>query len=265
VQVREQDLGGGRLMVLASVRGLVREAGEVRAAFESFAPEAVVLPVGPRELDEIVETLKEKGELPGPPSARKRKRAAAVGPTGLKDVRRNLAEEESDYDDIGLFVSGGDMVFLRRLSTFGDVEMPPPSFQEAVRLARGKGAAVIAADFDDLAYTEVFIAHVRLRHMFFLARRLRRFEKGKKAATDPEGLARQWDGGALGLKAYRLVEQAREEKVAAGILQAMEGNGRVMALVEVERLAGVTEWLRRMEAARSHRVSGDSEARPSPN
>jgi hypothetical protein len=242
LQVRELSFGGRDVLLLGTVKGLVAEAAEVRAQFERFQPSAVALAVGPRELEEIAQALVEKK---GAQAAGRR-----LGPTGLTDELIERDEDAGDVGDFGLFVSSSDMMFVRRLSKFGDVELPPPSYQEAVRAAGEKGVPAAAVDLDDEAYTDAFIANVSALALFRQARQLRKLAKRKLRAQDPVAFALEWDARATRIAGYRRVEEAREGKIAAGIGSLCEAAGRVLALVEVERMAGVAAELEKMGGAR---------------
>lgn len=244
----DREFSACRLVLLGTVRGLVGEAGEVKAAFEALDPEAIALPIGPREREEIEETLKEKGVLPGVAGNRAAGRVKAPGPTGLAATRLPKDEDDSDFNDFGLFVSTSDMVFLRHLSRFGDVEMPPPAFQEALRLGILNDVPVLEADFDDDGYTTVFLDNVSTMSLIKQGRRLRRLSKAKFKATDAAAFAREWDERLTRVKGYLNVERAREEKIASGIAAACQGRHRLLALVEAERMGGVLAALERMAA-----------------
>lgn len=249
----ERAVGGSALLVLASVRGLSSEADEVRAHFERFTPEAMALPVGPRELQEIEEALKEKGLMPGAPGNRPVGHETRLGPSGVADKRLERSEDDSDFDDFGLFVSTSDMVFLRHLSRWGAVEMPPPAYQEAARLAHERKVPLEGVDFDDDAYTTVFLEHVSTFSLIRQGRRLRKLSKRKFKAQNPAAFAREWDALVTRVKGYRAVEAAREEKVASGLLEALKAKKRLLAVVEAERLGGVLGALDRMAQAQ-HQV-----------
>ena len=256
MRVVEIDYLGGRLLILGSVRGLVAEAEEVNKHFERFAPEAVALPVGPREIEEIEQTLADKAAPKG--AAKEVKRV--TGPTGIKDEPLEADPNATEYNDFGLFVSGSDMVFLRRLSKYGDVEMPPPSYQEGLRLGREKGVPTFGVDLDDEAYTDAFIANITLVAMWRQGNKLKRLTKRKFNAKDPDGFALEWDRTETKIRGYMRLQQAREQKMAAGIAAAVKEHGRVLAIVEVERMGGVTATLETIAgaAARAVRPEGES-------
>jgi hypothetical protein len=68
---------------------------------------------------------------------------------------------------------------------------------------------------------------------------LRKLSKGRFEERTPEEFALAWDARVNKLRGYRAVERAREDHVAAGILKAAADHRSVLALVEVERMAGV--------------------------
>jgi len=68
----DREFSACRLVLLGTVRGLVGEAGEVKAAFEALNPEAIALPIGPREREEDPHTV--LGVQPG--ASREEVRAA---------------------------------------------------------------------------------------------------------------------------------------------------------------------------------------------
>jgi hypothetical protein len=236
-----RTLSGAKVRILGTVRGLVREAGEVREVARSFEPDCVAMALGARELDEVREVLKERGEMPGtegnsPAGARKKH-----GPSGLPvgKIEMDDPSEQTDYSDFGLFLSTSDLVFTRHLARWGDVEAPPPSYQEALRYAHEEGLEVVAGDFDDEEYTDVFLREVTAFALVRQGRRLRKLAKRRFRSKDAESFAREWDDEITRVKGYGAVEKAREAKVARSIAAAARRHPRVLAIVEVERLPGV--------------------------
>lgn len=253
----EREFASCHLVLLGSTRGLVEEVKDVRAAFEELDPEAIMLPIGPREREEIEETLKEKGLLPGVAGNRAAGRVALHGPSGLPDVKMAKDPDDSDYNDFGLFVSTSDMLYLRHLARFGDVEMPPPSYQEALRQGILNNVPVLEADFDDDGYTTLFLDNVSTFSLIKQGRRLRKLARTKFKVNEAAGFAREWDGRLTRVKGYLNVERAREEKIASSIAAAAEGRHRLLALVEVERLPGVLAALEAMASALPHGAGGN--------
>lgn len=239
MKVEERRAGEARVIFAATVRGLVSEGLEVAALVEKHAPDCIVLPLGPRELDEVVEVLKEKGKLPGEEGNRAAGKEIAHGPTGLPDRTLEQDDDPTDFGDFGLFLSTSDLVFVRHLSKWGAVEMPAPSFQEAVRAGHERRIAVVAADFDDEGYTDLFLARVSAFSLVRQGRRLRKLTKRRFKADSAEALAMAWDAQITKVRGYGEVERARESRVAQRVLEIASDHRSVLAIVEVERMAGV--------------------------
>jgi hypothetical protein len=239
----ERSAGGAHVLFLGSVRGLVREVEEVRAAAEPFDPSCVLLSLGARELDEVEQVLKERGLMPGAEGNRPGGATVTHGPSGLPVKTHPVDDpsELSDYEDFGLFLSTSDLVFTQRLSRWGEVEAPPPSFQEAVRLAYNRDLEVIPADFDDEDYTDVFLKAVTPFSLVRQGRRLRKLAKRRFRARTAEDFAIEWDEAVTKIRGYADVERAREQKVAKSIVASAGEHPRLLAVVELERLGGVVQ------------------------
>lgn len=243
MKTEQRRAGDCAILVVPTVRGLLSEAREVAALVEQHAPDCFVLPVGPREHEEIVEVLKEKGRLPGTQGNKPAGSQVTHGPTGLPDEKMAGDTEGSDYEDFGLFLSTSDLLFLRQLARWGEVEMPAPSFQEIVRVGHERGIPVVAADFDDEGYTDVFLKHVTALSLVRQGRRLRKLAKKRFKVESAEAFALAWDGAVTKIPGYKAVEKARESQMAGSIRRAAVGRKMVMAVVELERAAGVLESL----------------------
>lgn len=239
MRVEERRAGEAHIIFASTVRGLVSEGAEVAALIEKHAPDCIVLPLGPRELDEIVEVLKEKGKLPGEEGNRASGQEVAHGPTGVPDRVLEQDDDVTDYGDFGLFLSTSDLVFVRHLSKWGAVEMPAPSFQEAVRAGHERRVPVVAADFDDEGYTDLFLARVSAFSLVRQGRRLRKLTKRRFKVDSAEALAMAWDAQITKVRGYGEVERARESQIAQRLLETATDHRSVLAIVETERMAGV--------------------------
>lgn len=239
----ERADGTSKVLFLGTVRGLTREAKEFADAAGPFDPTCIALSVGDRELQEVEQVLKERGEMPGAEGNRPAGASVKHGPSGLpiETLPAGDPTEVSDYSDFGLFLSTSDLVFSRQLTRWGEVEAPPPSFQEAVRFAHAKGLEVVAADFDDERYTDVFLQAVTPMALVRQGRRLRKLAKRRFRATSAQEFAMEWDEAVTRIGGYAEVERARERQVGSAIAAAAARHERVLAVVELERLTGVLE------------------------
>jgi hypothetical protein len=255
MRTAEFDYAGARILLIGSVRGLTSEAAEVAKEFARFAPDAVALPVGPRELEEIEQTLADKAD-PKPA----KKGGKKTGPTGIKDETLANDPVGGDIEDLGLFVSSSDMVYLRKLARYGDVEMPPPSYQEALGLARKAGLPCFGVDLDDEGYTDAFIANISLYQMWRQGRRLRKMMLRKFTTKDAEAFALQWDVEETRVRGYFALQQAREQKMANGLAVAAREHARLLAVIEIERMGGAMEYMRVLAGAAERAVPSQPKA-----
>ncbi len=154
-----------------------------------------------------------------------------------------------------VFVSDTDMTYSRKLAAFGDVELPPPAFREAVRRAEDAGAEVAWLDLDDDAYTEAFVEHVTYWQLLRHSRTIRGMRRMR--ATGPEALALEWDRRVRAIKGFAAVERERERAIAAGVLGLLARHKRVLVVLELPLVDGVLAQLKRQGAPASGASSLD--------
>ncbi len=193
------DVKGCRLHLMAVVRGLASEAGDVRAAVEAVAPEAIALSVSREEIE------------------------------GLRthdgsDVPPENADEE---------------VYVRGLSRFGEVRKPPPCFVAALAAAKDRGVPVHPLDMDAEQYTAAYVAAVGTLDVLRSNARQGRLRKWEPLARTPEEFVREWDALVNGSPGYRRLQDEREAFIARRLRQLAGRYRTLLALVEVERAGGV--------------------------
>jgi hypothetical protein len=273
-------VGDRKVYIVPTVKGLVKEAEEVRAAFEKVRPTAVGLSISERELAEIRFSMEEVPEHDYVPEARIEQGQAdedgeeegdgdgaadddgeeagdeGQGPgssevdTTMGPIRRDelkAALDEPFAPDLmaadaatkgdRVFVSDTDMTFARKLAAFGDVELPPPSFREAVDRATAKGVEVVTLDLDDDEYTTIFCDHVTYWQLVRHARVIRRMRRMR--ASGPEDLATQWDGRIRAVPGFGVLEREREKRIAHALIGLMGRSERVLAVVDLPLVEGV--------------------------
>jgi hypothetical protein len=145
-----------------------------------------------------------------------------------------------------VFVSDTDMTYSRKLAAFGDVELPPPAFREAVARADAAGAEVACLDLDDDAYTEAFVEHVTYWQLLRHSRTIRGMRR--MPASGPEALALEWDRRVRAIKGFAAVERARERAIAAGLLSLLARHQRVLVVLDLPLVEGVLAQLKRQAA-----------------
>lgn len=141
-----------------------------------------------------------------------------------------------------IFISDSDMAYSKKLATFGNVELPPPAFVEAVRLAHQDMIPIHDIDLSDDEYTLFFIDHVTYWQLVSQSRKIKNMRKRLKTST-PEEMAKQWDARLLTIKGFAFLEKERERKMAAGLLEQLDKHGKVLAIIDLVRVNGTLKEL----------------------
>lgn len=179
---------------------------------------------------------------------------AVPGPSGMvstRDVHDALDEPfhpdlvAADAGAMGdrIFVSDSDMTYSKKLAVFGDVELPPPSFAEAVRLADRAGVPIVPVDLTDNEYTIVFCDHVSYWQLVRHSKRVRSMRRLR--ARSPEELMTLWDRRIRSLKGFDVLEGERELKMATTLVEVLERHATVLAVIDMPRVEGTLRELAR--------------------
>ena len=188
---------------LAAIRGLVSEAERVRRVVDEFGPDAMAITVGREDL------------------------AALVAYDGSDFPPENWEEE--------LYVAG--------LSEWGEVRKPPPCFVEAVRVGKERGIAVRALDFNDEDYTEQYVTCVGTLDLLFHTRLENKARERRWVAKTPEDFVLEFDRFVNDPEGFVRLEVAREAHIARRVGKLAGKHRSLVAVVELERAAGVRKRL----------------------
>jgi hypothetical protein len=271
-------IDGRKLYIYPTVKGLVKEGDEVAKAFEKIQPDVVCVSLSDRELAEVRMSLNAGNvddDVDYIPESR-RVQPVSEEETDDKDDDLEDDDELDDYAEVEapagivpakvvrealdepfhadlvaadsaarsdqVFVSDTDMTYSRKLAAFGDVELPPPSFMEAVRLADRRKVSVEPIDLDDNEYTIVFCDHVSYWMLVRHSRKVRGMRR-RLRAQGPQELATEWDRRLRTIKGFDVLERERERKMAAGLVGQLERHKKVLAVIDLPRVDGVLEEL----------------------
>jgi hypothetical protein len=200
------SLGGCRLTILPTVKGLDRERRKVREAFAAVGPGAVALPVS-RE--------------------------------GLRGLRAIYKGKEPE-----IFLSHYEQIYAMKLSRYGKVVVPPPSFTEAYALASERGLPIVAIDMNETDYANAFCDSISTPGLVFHSVRWRWLKRKRfRAATNARQFVLAWDRAVNSLKGFRNLEDRREEHMARRLLAMSRDHQNVLAILELERMDGVVRRL----------------------
>jgi pheromone shutdown protein TraB len=199
-------VGDCAVWVLPTIRGLSSEGEVVSKEIARLCPDTVALSISPEEL----KALREHDGEPMP---------AMCG-----------TAEENVYE------SG--------LSKFGAVERPPRCFISAIDSAKGRDVNVVGVDLSEEDYTRAYVSLVS--GWDFVRRALGRgsFERSRFDLSSAEAFVVDWDSRLRKVKGYDQLEMRREAAMATSIKELAARSKTLLAVVELERAAGVAERLR---------------------
>ena len=189
----------GRILVFGSVKGLVSEGDKVRSSFSGFGPDVIAISISKEWLQAMIE--------------------------------HENAEENKDAG----FDNFEEEYYAKALGRFGKVKKPPPCFVEAWKLGGESDIPVIAIDFDDEEFTDLFCRHVTGVEWLKQPSKQRALARKKFNSRTPQEFAVEWDRFINATKGMRSMEDARVVRLAKEINELAKKHGRVMAVVDYER------------------------------
>ncbi|HWG90265.1 MAG TPA: hypothetical protein VNZ52_05380 [Candidatus Thermoplasmatota archaeon] len=203
----EVQAGGRRALLLGTVQGLLEESRRVLRAFDAFSPTAVALGVSEEDLAWL------GGEEPG--------------------------WDEADWD---MAPSEGGL--LLQLGQFGEVAFPPPDLLAGLLEGKARGLPVYALDLPEEAFAQANLEFVETPALLRHALLTRRLVKEAPAAETAVDLCLAWAARLRAIPGYDELEREREGFMADRLLDLLEREARVLAVVDVSALAGVVAALR---------------------
>lgn len=161
-------------------------------------------------------------------------------PLGVEAVeavrRRNELIDDYEVGEI-------DLVYAKRLSVFGDVEMPCPAYCELVDLCDKDGAGLIPLDMNDNEFTSTYIENIKPTEFTGEHRIAKKCMKRKFDVSSPEAFVKSWDSFINSVKGYRKVSECREKHIAHQIMEATKYRKSLLIVVETERMDGILKHL----------------------
>ena len=193
------------MTILGVIKGLVSDADLADRAFDDVDPSAVALHISPEELKGLEAVV--KGEISEVP------------------------------------LSSYEMVYARKLSRFGEVQVPSPSLVAIFKKAGGKKIPIISLDMDEETYSDVYTESISGFSMIRTSLKLKRINRKKFKSTTAENFSYEWDR-AVNSKAYMQLEGIREKHMADEIKKALLKYKSLLCVVELERMKGIISHLK---------------------
>jgi len=203
--VRTLELGKCALSVLPTIKGLDMERPHVKKAILSVHPEAVALPVS-------IEGLK-----------------------GLRAIHRGKKIE--------FFLSHYEEIYAVRLSYYGKVAVPPPSYSEALEVCLAENIPLKAIDMDETQFADAFCESISGPGLMYHSIRWRWLKRKNFKAETARDFVLAWDTAVNSMKGFRNLENRREVHMAAQITKLSKKYASVLAILELERTEGIIQRL----------------------
>lgn len=163
--------------------------------------------------------------------------AVSLGIEGVQTIK-NRANIDEEFE-----VSELDLVYAQHISAFGQVEFPSPAMCALIDAVREKGMNVIPLDMNDDDFTQMYCDTVGVTDFVKEHRLAKKGMKKRFALESAESFALEWDEYVNTVKGYRETSRKREVHIAGQIADIARFKRSLLAVIEIERVAGVVSEL----------------------
>ena len=159
---------------------------------------------------------------------------------GIEEIeavrRRDEITGDNETNDL-------DVVYLYKLKTFGDVDMPDPAFTYAVDEFSKKNISVIPLDMSDDEFAEAYCREVSTFDFLKEGKIVSKAMKREFDSSSPKAFIMEWDALINEVKGYRKMNKVKEEFIARQIQDIAKYRRNVLILVDYERFDGIMKIL----------------------
>lgn len=201
--MRRIQAGTSSIYIPDIIIGLTSESAKVKKAYNNIKPDIVALQTSKEELE------------------------------GLRDV---LEGEKCEY-----FLSNYEEIYARKLALFGEVKVPPPCYETALKLCLENDTPIAAIDMGDMYYADVFCENISGWDLIRHSLRVKRLRKKRFKAKTAEEFVLEWDREINKLKGFRNLESKREEHMARELLRLAKEHNRILCVIEMQKAEGVCQ------------------------
>jgi hypothetical protein len=199
--MRRIQIGTSKIYIPDIIIGLTSEIAKVSKVYNKVKPDVMALQISEEELE------------------------------GLRSV---VNGEEHDY-----FLSNYEEIYARKLASFGEVKVPPPCYERALKLGMDNDVPIVPIDMDDVFYADVFCESISGWDLIHHSLRVKRLRRKRFKAKTAEEFIFEWDREINKLKGFRNLESKREEHMARELLRLSKKHDRILCIMEMQRAEGV--------------------------
>ena len=160
---------------------------------------------------------------------------------GIEEIEAVRKREEITGDNE---TNDIDIIYLYKLKTFGDVDMPDPAFTYVVDEFSKKGVSVIPLDMADQEFAEAYCNEVSTLDFLRENKIVKKMMKREFTTSSPEEFMIEWDSLINEVKGYRKMNKVKERFVAVQIMDLAKYRKSALVLVEYERYEGILSIIR---------------------
>ncbi len=202
--MRSIRIGDCSIDIIPIIKGLISEKDKVISALSSKDYDSAGISWGIEEIEAV------------------RRRAEITG--------------ENETNDI-------DVVYLYKLKTFGEVDMPDPAFTYLIDEFSKNGKAVIPLDMSDDEFAKAYCDNVSTFDFLKENKIVKKAMKREFDMTSPETFVTEWDSLINEIKGYRKMNIVKEEFIADQIRDVAKYRKNALILVDYERFDGIMSLL----------------------
>jgi hypothetical protein len=195
---------GPHVEIIFAVKGLRSEGIAVSDELYSFLPEMIVLGISPEEVKGLLQFVDDPFNVP-----------------------------MGDYE----------VIYGTILTKFGEVEMPPPMYTQAVIYAKKREVELMGLDMDEESYGKAYEDNFNTVDMVRYIRRKRRMMRHTFDLSSPETFVMQWKELMEDNRSLRKMEETRLNSILENLNTVLEENKerRIVAVIEYEMMVPVRE------------------------
>ncbi|MCL4345977.1 MAG: hypothetical protein M1496_06435 [Candidatus Thermoplasmatota archaeon] len=193
--------------VVFAIKGLVSEGDRVRDRLYEYLPGMILIGISPEELEGLKKFMEEPFTVP-----------------------------MGDYE----------VIYGTILSKFGEVEIPPPIFTQAVTYGVNRNIPMKGIDLDEDTFGDFYGENFRIRDLVRYIRKKRRMMRREFNLNSPEEFVVDWKNEIETNPGLKKMEESRSAQICTAISNARKEmpDERIMAVIEYEMKDDVERSLR---------------------